>query len=106
MDAKSRANFINSVASGQKIPCSKCNVLNEADSKFCEACGATLEVNKEADNAAFAPLKKVADEVQGDIPKAPTRMAVTYVDDNNIFAEGLPEWNIEPPQVMVRRKRK
>lgn len=106
MDAKSRANFINSVASGQKIPCSKCNVLNEADSKFCEACGAPLEARKESNDVAFAPLTQAATETQEDATKAPAKVAETYVDDKNVFAEGLPEWNIEPPQVMVRRKRK
>lgn len=92
MDAKSRANFINSVASGQKIPCSKCDALNEADSKFCEACGAPLEAKNENKDAAFAPLTEVATE--------------TYINDKDVFADGLPEWNIEPPQVLVRRKRK
>ena len=24
----------------------------------------------------------------------------------NVFADGLPEWSLEPPQVVVRRRRK
>lgn len=43
MDAKSKANFINSVASGQKIPCPNCNSLNRSDSSFCTFCGTKLE---------------------------------------------------------------
>ena len=35
MDAKSKANFINSVAAGTNIPCPKCGASNKADSKFC-----------------------------------------------------------------------
>ena len=43
MDAKMRANFINSVAGGKKITCPSCNTLNDADSKFCMTCGSKLE---------------------------------------------------------------
>ena len=39
MDAKSRANFINSVASGANIPCPKCGTSNKPDSQFCGSCG-------------------------------------------------------------------
>ena len=42
MEAKSRANFINSVVGGKKIPCPKCNTLNEAGSRFCITCGTPL----------------------------------------------------------------
>ena len=42
MDAKSRANVINSVASGQKIPCPACDSLNESNSIFCIICGTKL----------------------------------------------------------------
>ncbi len=42
MDAKSNASFINSVASGQKIPCPNCNTLNDIDSLFCATCGTKL----------------------------------------------------------------
>ena len=42
--------------------------------------------------------------------KAPEKKAAapvkTYEEDNFAFASGLPEWSIEPPQVMVRRKGK
>ena len=39
MDAKSKANFINSVAAGTNVPCPKCGASNKADSKFCISCG-------------------------------------------------------------------
>ena len=41
MNARSKADFINSVAGGM-IPCPNCQKLNEPDSKFCEACGTRL----------------------------------------------------------------
>ena len=30
--------------------------------------------------------------------------AMKYVEPSNVFAEGLPNWSVEPPHVMVRRK--
>lgn len=94
MDAKSRANFINSVASGTNVPCPRCGTSNKSDSKFCISCGAEIAVPREAQNnaPAFAPAKE-----------APAK-AGKYVEPNNTFAQGLPDWSIEPPQVMVRRR--
>lgn len=109
MDAKSRANFINSVASGQNIPCPKCNTLNEADSKFCASCGTPLEKKVESNNVPFAPVKKVEEVKKVVDTKEPVKKVKpveVYKEPESVFAEGLPAWNVEPPQVMVRRKRK
>ena len=109
MDAKSRANFINSVARGQNIPCPKCNTLNEADSKFCASCGTILEKKTETNNVPFAPAKRVEEVKKVVDTNEPIKMAKPveeYKEPESVFAEGLPTWNIEPPQVMVRRKRK
>lgn len=94
MDAKSKANFINSVAAGTNIPCPKCGAINKADSKFCISCGTELVVPKADDASAFAPAQET--------PVASAKVA-KYVEPSSAFAEGLPEWSIEPPQVMVRR---
>lgn len=93
MDAKSRAKFINSVTSGTNISCPKCGTNNQSDSKFCVSCGAEITISKEAQNSTptFADAKETA--VKG----------AKYVEPNNVFAQGLPSWSIEPPQVMVRR---
>lgn len=92
MDAKSKANFINSVASGAVVPCPKCNASNKPDAKNCEVCGEALVAPAEANNApAFESAK------------APAAAPVKYEEPNNVFAKGLPEWSLEPPQVMVRR---
>lgn len=96
MDAKIKANFINSVASGTNVPCPKCGVSNKSDSKFCISCGAEITAPKEAANnaPAFVPAKETV---------SPAKTA-RFVEPNNVFAQGLPDWNIEPPQVMVRRR--
>lgn len=93
MDAKSKANFINSVVSGTSIPCPKCGTSNKSDAKFCISCGAEITVSKETQNStpAFEPVKEASAK------------AVKYVAPGNAFAHGLPDWSIEPPQVMVRR---
>ena len=160
MDAKSKANFINSVAGGQGIPCPNCNTLNEADSKFCIACGTPLTQKKPENVVPFATAEPVqeptptpaaapsqekepvpaAEPSQQPFPTAepsqqqpfaaaePSRPPVRprpvqsrtkqaeqpksaaptekYVEPESVFAEGLPCWDIEPPQVVVRRKRR
>lgn len=97
MDAKSKANFINSVASGTNVPCPKCGNNNKPDNKFCISCGAEITVPREAKNdaPAFAPATEPVEKEKA----AP----VKYVEPANVFAQGLPNWSIEPPQVMVRR---
>lgn len=94
MDAKSKANFINSVASGTTVPCPKCGAGNKPSSMYCTSCGAEINAPQEtqSNTPAFAPAQE-----------APAK-AVKYVEPNNVFAKGLPEWSIEPPQVMVRRR--
>lgn len=49
MDAKMRADFVNSVASGQKVPCPVCNTLNDPDGSFCIACGHSLKKEEKKD---------------------------------------------------------
>ena len=91
MDAKSKANFINSVGAGAEISCPKCAASNTAGSTVCAACGAALvaaEDNKSA--AAFEQTK-------------PSVKASAYKEPSTAFAQGLPAWSLEPPMVMVRR---
>lgn len=95
MDAKSKADFINSVASGDNIPCPKCGTGNSADSKFCFSCGTKLTVSRsDADKAdVSAPANAAASQKDSEC-----------AEPNNVFAQGLPEWNVEPPQVIIRRR--
>lgn len=101
MDAKSKANFINSVAGGQKVPCPNCNALNEADSLFCFSCGTKLEGIANAGEAGASRRASARPAFQMAAPAL-----VDEPEEISVFAEGLPDWDIVPPQVMVRRKRK
>ena len=139
MNARSKADFINSVAGGM-IPCPNCQKLNEPDSKFCEACGTRLlkpEEPKPAETPAFEPVKKAepaaapAFEPVKKVEPAETlafepvkkaepavapafepvkntevRRKEVYQEPKSVFAKGLPDWDMVPPQVMVRRKKR
>lgn len=97
MDAKSKANFINSVAAGQTIPCPSCGTANEPDRKTCISCGAELSAPAASSDApAFA---QVSDDTQQKAAKNSK-----YAEPAPVFADGLPSWDIVPPQVVVRRR--
>ena len=150
MDAKSKANFINSVAGARKIPCPNCNTLNDADSMFCAICGTKIGSEPEAANIntkasraindnqastssdqaattstssapAFTPAcakeeKTISEpdaneqKSKSDAAKPAFQMAALepeeLSEEVSVFAEGLPDWDMVPPQVVVRRKRK
>ena len=93
MDAKSRAEFINSVAAGEKIICSHCNTYNPSDNKTCFSCGQELNTQSNTNNESKQP----------ETPNIPEK-SIKYIEPEHVFAQGLPEWSIEPPQVMVRRR--
>ncbi len=125
MDAKMRANFINSVGIGKKIPCPSCNTLNDANSNFCRTCGTKLgklpsPANEIKEKTAFTPVKgKESSEtevmkLEQEIKKPEKNIAFKFVEPiveeeeepASVFAQGLPSWDIVPPQIMVRRKDK
>ncbi len=126
MDAKSKAEFINSVAEGEAIPCPNCNSLNEPDSIFCSSCGSELKKHESIkENEAMEDKVDVADvdsknsDVTDEIKQTsrkgtessskPAFQSVTIDEEEteeiSVFAEGLPEWDVVPPNVMVRRKK-
>lgn len=177
MDAKSRAEFIHSIAQGQAAPCPVCGGQNSPENRFCIFCGARIaaepvnnfpafapvsvdagqplvsdEGNMAAEPAnsnppAFAPvsadagLLPVSDEESsaaepvnnvpafapasadagqssvsdvGNMVERPANNnspAFSFVsqqvqtqEGQSPFAEGLPSWDIVPPEVMVRRR--
>lgn len=155
MDAKSRADFINSVAGNQKIPCPNCNTLNDIDSSFCFTCGTQIRqtaapvlpqeiicpccgeanapeacfcmgcgkllnqvpvTSSESDTpdmpsvpakneSPFVPVRKKPSAMPAHVREAAP--PVSQADGEvSVFAEGLPGWDIVPPQVMVRRKKR
>lgn len=96
MDAKSKANFINSVANGDIVVCPKCGTQNNKEFKFCLSCGEELIKNNESDNApAFAQVNDSGIE---------SKEVDVKTEPESVFAQGLPSWSIEPPQVLVRRR--
>lgn len=108
MDAKLRANFINSVAGREKVPCPNCNALNNTDVKFCSYCGTSMENQAEIADVSYAPQEKESKANENDGFKESekdTKILAEYKEPESAFAKGLPSWNIEPPQTWVRRKR-
>ncbi len=154
MSMTNNANFINSVADGQAVPCPKCNAINKSDSKFCYICGGQLKNETQSTPAfapafepAFAPAAEPAFAPAAESAFAPAAESAfapaaepafapaaepafapaaepafapaaepapepapttaikkqRYEEPASAFAEGLPEWDIIPPQVMVRR---
>lgn len=99
MDAKSGVDFINSVDGNRNVACPNCNALNKVGSKFCASCGTPLEKKEEKNDIPFSPVKKAEKVKKVDF-------IYEYKESKSILAKGLPSWNIEPPQVIVRRKRK
>ena len=134
MDARSKASFINAVADGQLLVCPNCQFGNPLDSRFCIKCGHQLKENKPVDTApafasveetpavsqspAFASVEETpavsqspafaAVEEKAAKTKAPAFASVPVVQEEeepkSAFAQGLPEWSLEPPMMVVRRK--
>ena len=100
MDAKSKANFINSVANGQVVPCPVCGAQNTLDSKFCISCGSKLVAGSDARAENAAPAFQT---VSDDSSRSEVKVG-KYKEPESVFADGLPSWDIVPPQVRVRRR--
>lgn len=110
MDAKMRANFINSVAGGKKVTCPSCNTLNDADSKFCMTCGTKLESFGSMNDNGVANDGIKNDQNEKSEKRPAFKVAEPAIEESeepqSAFAQGLPSWDVLPPQIMVRRKGK
>ena len=111
--------------------CPKCHA--EVKGKFCTKCGTKYEEPVKAEEPIKAeepvkveepvnknPFASVAEDIikeekkpssAPEIRKSPIFQAIqepepTVPEEESALAKGLPEWNIEPPQVVVRRKRR
>ncbi len=105
MDAKSRADFINSAVTGQIKVCPICQSGNNPDAVFCSVCGSELK-EAETNSGDTLPFANVDGEIaatQEDIPYIKP-VIQDYHEPDSVFAKGLPEWSIEPPNLLVRRK--
>lgn len=124
MDAKQRAQFINAQKYQQQEPaeaairrCPKCNA--EVKGKFCSKCGTKYEEPGLKETPAFPAIEpeKIPEEPVAREEKKPevSKAAVfqqkpvqeaAEPEEPSALAKGLPEWNLEPPAVVVRRKRR
>ncbi len=76
---------VSSVVIGKKIICPNCGAENSPGNKICTICGREIIPALSAINSKN------------------TRKLNEYVKPNTVFAQGLPEWNLEPPNVVIRR---
>ena len=92
---ETNSNNVNSAINGDIIFCSKCGVKNNAGYAFCQVCGERLDLAKIS--SLHPPLQREN-----------SNMESVNNDVGNInslaFAQGLPEWSLEPPHMMVRRR--
>jgi len=77
-------------ADNNKVKCKNCGVALSENAKFCEKCGTSAVVNIPVPDSP-------------DIEVTPSQ-TVIIVEEPLVFASGLPEWDITPPEVVVRRK--
>lgn len=66
----------------QKLICPSCGSENPIGNKYCLICGSVLQKEKSRSGISVESL---------------------FSNNSSKFAQGLPTWNIEPPQIMVRR---
>ena len=78
------------MANAAYVICGECGTETPANGKFCGSCGAA--VGNE-------------DEGMNEQETSPAENAPNFIEDSPL-AKGLPEWNIEPPVIAVRRKSK
>ena len=105
------SNITTDVCSNTKITCPYCSSINENDSNFCYSCGGKLphndveHVNSQENTARVEKINNVDDNHTLIKKHIEIHVPTIEVDEESIFAKDLPEWNIEPPQLPVRRVR-
>lgn len=125
MTVKAKVDFINAVANGSKIPCSECGSENKPEARFCTICGNALVTpvvsEKKSVNPAVVkeepaavvekPLKPIIMPKKNNETPTPQKpaaepqaVAASGYEDKSAFANGLPAWTLEPPQVLVKRR--
>ena len=94
MDPKSKAKFINSLASDKVV--SSGNVTPAFETITDDSSLPNEKVEKYKDRLHRRKLKRPKSRIDGNIEK--------YKEPESVFADGLPSWDILPPQIMVRRR--
>lgn len=97
--------LIDAIKVGKIKICPSCGKQNSIENDFCEACGRRLKGQDEVQKVAFKSVtedeNREADKIK-DI-KVQFMAPIEIDEQHNAFAEGLPDWSVEPPQVVVRR---
>lgn len=117
--AKNAAENIADNTAGKKCP--KCGAENVEEAMFCASCGTPLHEESQKADMTEPAFQSVQEEVQQPVQEAPkesVRQPVQEASQEKVqqpvqevpqepesaFAKGLPEWDMVPPQVMIRRK--
>lgn len=101
MSVNSTAELVNAAASGKVKICRKCEAQNEPNASFCTTCGEKFE-----ETTSSMPFQSIDETAATDNTVMEKKLNIKSFDEQkSVFAEGLPAWSIEPPQVMVRRKK-
>lgn len=92
---EANAKFVNSAANGSIMSCPVCGAGNDAGCNYCHSCGnkLTFSQNSISSNSPQKEEVKFMDQSENNTEK----------NKDLAFAQGLPEWSLEPPQMMVRR---
>lgn len=86
------------------IVCQSCGLQMDKQEQTCPGCG--TPVIKKSSTSIFTEIKE--DNLrQGPLEEAATAEEVETTEEvKNELAKGLPDWNLEPPYIMVRRRKK
>lgn len=91
----SNSEEMNVSSSDKVLVCSVCKTENKAAAKYCITCGTALATPVPAQ--AFASISNQEASIN-ESESSP------YKAPSTVFAEGLPKWDIIPPQVVVRKR--
>lgn len=131
METNREAELINDTVEGKTIQCPQCGFANKSGSKFCIKCGTKLIVAQNEMQSDIYGSAEEADKNEQSLPfkkaeEAPPEPAAEafakgnnsgneandedsksikpYIEEKMAFAQGLPEWSLTPPSVLIRRK--
>ena len=89
--------------------CTECGLKNEFNNKFCVHCGYDLKKIKDNFNNTTDNLKikkkKFISKIKNkeEAFKALERNVIIEDETMSIFAEGMPDWDLIPPQTITRK---
>lgn len=89
--------------------CTECGLKNEFNNKFCVHCGYDLKKIKDKFNNTTDNLKikkkKFISKIKNkeEAFKALERNVIIEDETMSIFAEGMPDWDLIPPQTITRK---